>query len=74
MDVILLCLDEYDVGFDEHDMQVYICRHYILYPLWLVLSFPNNVGIPKPKVCLGPNWNWLEENVLGKTITLLWIK
>ena len=66
MDVILLWLDEYYVGFDEHDMQVYTCRYYILYPLRLGPLFINNVGILKPKVCLGPNWNWLEKNVLEK--------
>ena len=24
VDVILFCLDEYDMSFDEHDMQVYM--------------------------------------------------
>ena len=55
VDVILLCLDEYDVGFDEHDMQVYMCGDYVLYPLRLKPPFTNNVGILKPKVRLGPN-------------------
>ena len=55
VDVILLCLDEYDIGFDELDMQVYMCRHYILYPLGLGPSFTNNVGIQKLEVRLGPN-------------------
>ena len=66
MDVILLYPEEYDVGFDEHGMQLYMCRHCILYPLRLEPPFPKNVGILKPNVRLGPNWNWLEENVLGK--------
>ena len=66
MDVILPCLDKYEVGFDEHDMQVYMCRHCILYPLRLEPPFPNNVGILKPKIRFGPDWNWLEENVLVK--------
>ena len=66
VDVILLCLCEYDVGFDEHDMQVYKCRHCILYPLQFTPPFLNNVGILKPMVCLMPNRNWHEENVFGK--------
>ena len=66
VDVILLYLDENDVGFNEYDMQVYMCRHYILYSLQLEPHFPSNAGILNPMVCLGQNWNWLEENVLGK--------
>jgi len=32
-----------------------ICRHRILYPLRIGPLFPNDVGILKPKVSLGPN-------------------
>ena len=32
-----------------------VCRHCILYPLRLRLSFPNDGKIPNPKVGLEPN-------------------
>ena len=40
-----------------------ICRHCILYPLWLGPSFPNDARTLRPKTSLDLNQilNWLEE-------------
>ena len=42
-----------EAGFS--DLVIKGCRHCILYPLRLEPLFSNNVGIPKPKIGLGPN-------------------
>ena len=45
-----------------------MCRHHILYPLWLGAPFPNDCKILKPKVGFGLDqiMNWLEEGFYKK--------
>ena len=50
-----------------------ICRHRILYSLWLGSQFPNDGKILKPKVGLGFDQIKIDlREVFMKNITLLW--